>query len=363
MERAYNIECSPYPFGPKEYFMRSHQLKLLFAGIVVLLVVLACSIVSTSTPAVPAATDTSTPITVNVATSLPTSTPVPTATLEPTPAAVVAFDQNVNAYRIRFAQNGTWVEINDTISANASKRYALSAMQGQIMSVSILQGPAFSVNVAGADEKSLSNSQNPQPFWRGALPSTQDYIVTVDSPMGGPFSLRIAINPPGRAAQNFGFFDPQYAVALSYTDEFAPTDMQIPVDAKGTPLLTLAFIDPDYYSPRTNLSEAYLLLAASTDPAIVSTCTLPSSQFAETVTGLVSVNGYTFTRSEFSGAAAGNRYDQVAYRTVWNNKCFEVVYLIHSTNIGNYTPGTVVEYDRPVLVSKFEAILTTFLAN
>jgi hypothetical protein len=360
---------SPYPYGSKEYFMRSHQLKSLFAGMGFLLALLACSMVSPTTPAVPAATDTSTPVMVTVTTNVPTSTPVPistpvpTATLAPTLAPVVTFDQSVNAYRIIFAPNGTWIEINDTIPANVSKRYALSATQGQIMSVSIPQGPAFLVNVAGADKKSLSDSQNPQSFWRGALPSTQDYLVTVDSPVGGPFSLRIAINPPGQAVQNFGFVDPQYAVALRYTDEFAPTNVQVPVEVKGTPLLTLAFIDPEFYAPTTNLSEAYLLLAATTDPAIVSTCTQPSSQFAETVTGQVSVNNYTFTRSEFSGAAAGNRYDQVSYRTVWDNKCFELIYLIHSTNIGNYTPGTVVEYDRPALLNKFDTILNTFLAN
>jgi hypothetical protein len=344
--------------------MWSLQIRVLLGGLAVLLAVLACSMVSNATPTVPFPTDTSIPATLNVPTSLPTPiTPAPTATLEPTPVAVVAFDESVDAYRIRFAPQGTWVEVNDTISANASKRYALSAMKGQVMSVSILQGPGFSVNVAGIDKKSLSDSLYAHPFWRGLLPSTQDYIVTVESQVNSPFSLRVAINPPGQATQNFGFIDPQYAIAISYTDEFAPMDVQIPVNTKGAPLLSLAFIDPAFYSPTTNLSEAYLLLAATTDPAIVSSCTQPASQYAETVTGQVSINSHTFTRSEFSGAAAGNRYDQIAYRTVWDNKCFEVVFLIHSTNIGNYTPGTVIEYDRPVLLSKFEGILNTFLAK
>ncbi len=238
----------------------------------------------------------SAPVTVKLDTSIPTPTPLPTRTLEPTPTPNVVFDPNANASRIRFAPYGTWVEINDTISANASKRYVLSAMQGQIMSVSIPQGPAFSVAVAGADKKPLSDSRDPHPFWRGALPSTQDYIVTVKSQVSGPFTLRIAINPPGQATQNFGFVDPQYTVALSYTDEFAPTNAEAPIDNKGTPLFTLSFIDPSFYLPTTNLSEAYLILTATTDPAIVSTCTQPSTQVAETVTGQVSVNGYTFTR-------------------------------------------------------------------
>ncbi len=303
------------------------------------------------------------PVKVIIDTSVPTPTLVPTPTSEPTPTPGVVFDPQANAERIRFAPNATWIEINATSSANTAKRYILSAMQNQIMSVSIPQGPAYPVHVIGVDKKPLGDSLQDLPFWRGTLPSTQDYVVEVDPQVSGPFTLRIAINPPGQASQVFGFSDPRYPVALSYSDEFAPTDVQIPVNLKGTPLLTLDFINPSFYSPRTNLSEAYLLLAASTDPAIVSTCTQPSTQNAETVTGLVSIGNQTFTRSEFSGAAAGNRYDQVAYRTVWENQCFELIFLIHSTNIGNYPPGTVVEFDRAAVLAKFEAILNSFLVK
>ena len=305
----------------------------------------------------------SAPVQLTIDTSIPTPTLIPTPTTEPTATPQVAFDPNANAERIRFAPNGTWVELSDKIAANATKRYVLSAMQGQVMSVSIPQGPAFSVNVTGADNKPLSDPGYALPFWRGSLPSTQDYIVSIQSQVNSPFTLRIAIDPPGQATQDFGFTDPQFLVALTYTDEFAPTDVQIPVNIKGTPLLTLAFINPAFYSPRTNLIEAYLQAAATADPAIVSTCTQPSNQIAETVTGVVNIHNFAFTRSEFSGAAAGNRYDQIAYRTVWNNKCFEMVFLIHSANIGNYPPGTVVEFDRAALMSKFETVLNTFLAK
>ncbi len=305
----------------------------------------------------------SAPVKVVVDTSIPTPTLIPTQTPELTPTPNVAFDPKANAYRIRFAPYGTWIEINDTVLANTPKRYILSAMQGQIMSVSIAQGPPFSVDVTGADKKAVNDSRFPRPFWRGSLPSTQDYIVSVQSQENSPFTLRIAINPPGQATQNFAFDAPQYLVILGYTDEFAPTTVQVPAaSTKGAPLVTLAFIDPAFYA-RTNLSEAYLLLTATTDPAIVSTCTQASTQVAETVTGVVNINNFAFTRSEFNGVGAGNRYDQISYRAVVENKCFEVIFLIHSTNIGNYPAGTVVEFDRAALVSKFEAVLATFLAK
>jgi hypothetical protein len=361
----------------QEQTMRPTSKWILFGAL--FLAMLACGPLSLASPSATARPATSTPVetstatpppatatattTATVAASSPTPSNIHPATLAPSTVPAVIYDGNVNAYRIRFPLNGSWVEINDSIPANGSKRYALAAIQGQIMSVSIPEGFAYTVNVTGANNKWLSDPNALNSFWRGVLPASQDYIVTVGSQMGGPFHLRIAINPLGHATQIFEFINRQYGVILRYTDEFAPATMPVPITLKGTPLLTLAFINTTFFSPSTNLSEAYLELAVSIDPAVVTSCTQASAQFAETITGQVMVNGYTFTRSEFSGAAAGNRYDQVTYRTVTEGRCFELAYLIHSTNIGNYPPGTVVEFDRPALLGKFDTVLNTFLAK
>jgi len=304
-----------------------------------------------------------TPSTFTIDSSIPTPTLIPTPTEELSPTPEVFYDAQANADRVRYAPNATWVEISGTLPANSTKHFVLAALQGQVMSVSVLQGPAFPIEVAGADKKVLSDASLPRPFWRGALPSSQDYFITIESRAAGPFTLRIAINPPGQATQNFSFYDPAYVVALGYNDEFAPLDWQFTLSTKGTPLVTLYLIDPSLYYPHTNLGEAAVLLAATADPAIVSTCTQPSTQPVETLTGQETVNGYTFTRSEVTGAAAGNIYDQIIYRTVWRNKCFEVVFVIHSSPIGNYPAGTVVEFDRNDLLKKFEDVLATFLAK
>ena len=141
----------------------------------------------------------SVPVTVHVDTSIPTPTLIPTATPEPTATPNVVFDPNANAYRIRFAPNATWVEINDNIAAKSTRRYVLSAMQGQMMSVSIPEVSALTLSVAGADQKALSDLRAQHSFWRGGLPSTQDYILSVQSQTAAPFTLRVAINPPGQA--------------------------------------------------------------------------------------------------------------------------------------------------------------------
>ena len=76
---------------------------------------------------------------------------------------------------IRFAENGTYADVVDSIATGASKTYSLNAMKGQVMSVSIL--PQISdgnwgyipMQIKGADGNVLCPQvDNPQCiFWRG----------------------------------------------------------------------------------------------------------------------------------------------------------------------------------------------------
>ena len=224
------------------------------------------------------------------------------------------------------------------------------------MGISIVEGVPFSVDVSrGGNPISAENFE--QSFWRGELPATGDYIITVRTQVPGNYSLRITINPPGDANQ---FLDYQHSLfTLRYSDEFSPTSYTPIGEFKATPSLVLNFINSDFYRPTTNLSEAYFMVNTLNDLA---TCTDLANP-GETLIGQKTFNGNTFTESRFVGAGAGNIYDQVFYRAVLNNTCFEIAFFMHSGNIGNYTPGTVVEFDRAALLQKFESVLATFDVN
>lgn len=283
------------------------------------------------------------------ATYLPTVPPVPTKS---------AGNPITNENRIQFPAGGTWVEVGAYLDEGRSIQYVLSAMKNQVMSVSIEQSWPFTVEIA--DSTSLLTDPNyERPFWRGTLPVSGDYFLTVRTQAKGGFSMRVAINPPGQANQYFDYTNPQETITLRYSDEFAPTAYLPAGEFKGVPSLVLEFIRPDFYSPTTNLSEAYFMFSTMNDPQTVAGCTQPLPQL-ETVTGQKNINGYTFTQSAAIGVAAGNIYDQVIYRTVSNTICYEIVFYMHSGNIGNYTPGTVVEFDRAGLLNKFEQVLSTF---
>jgi hypothetical protein len=290
-----------------------------------------------------------------------TPSPLPTGTFTATlPPARLSLESNpvTDENRIQFPTGGTWVEVGTHLEEGDSIKYVLTAMKGQVMSVSVKQSWPFSVEVADSTAL-LTEPNHERPFWRGTLPASQDYFITVKTQAAGNFTMRVAINPPGKANQYFDYKNRQETVTLRYSDEFASTTYIPAGEFKGVPTLVLEFIRPDFYSPTTNLGEACFLFSAMENTETVDTCTQPLPQL-ETVTGRKTFNGYDFTQSEAIGVGAGNIYDQVIYRTVYDSICYEVVFYMHSGNIGNYPPGTVVEFDRAALVQKFEQILSTF---
>jgi hypothetical protein len=310
-----------------------------------------------------------------------TSTPMPSPAVSATPSVLptlpastsLATTQSTSANasssssirQIVFSQNGTAQSVPGGLTAGESQTYSLSAFQGQVMSVSVSPEKSehqnsFELEIEGRDGVVLCPFQNYGcPFWRGALPSTQEYFITVTAQVDDVYVMNIAINPPGAANQYFEYSDPLGRYTLSFSDEFASAHFPGTQIYKFPPQLVLQYIDTQQYIP-TNLSEAYFMVGASNDPQQVATCTEPASIAGlETGVGEVKIAGNTYIRSEIQQAAAGNIYEVVYHRTVQNGVCYEISYFTHYGNIGNYVPGDVKEFDRASLLQKFEDILAT----
>jgi hypothetical protein len=233
-------------------------------------------------------------------------------------------------------------------------------MQGQIMSVSVRQGWPITLEITDGSQ-ALTDPNYERPFWRGELPSTGDYYLTLNAYSAGAYTLRVAINPPGQVWQYFDYVDVRHASTIRYSDEFAPTLYSPAGGYGGRFMLTLMFINMDFLTPVTNLSEAYFIYSAMDDEESVASCTEPYSP-QETILGQEIINGYEFTKSERFGAGAGNIYHQVFYRAVIESVCYEMILHMHSGNIGNYPPGTVTEFDQAALMARFEEIIASFRA-
>jgi hypothetical protein len=297
----------------------------------------------------------------------PTFTAVP-PTVAPTEGFPTYTPPTVEAGKpieIRFPANGTYVDVTDNIVTGGSKTYSLNAMQGQVMSVSVLPQPGaastISMQIKGADGSVLcpQNADEQCLFWRGMLPGSQNYFVNLmPDGEGLQFVMRVAINPPGMGFQYFDFKSAT-GLSLTYPDTFAPA-LPVPGNYKTDPVLTLHLIESELYE-KTNLSEVYLMFSSSTDSKVVSTCTEPNQNGGggpENPAGEEVVNGLTFVHTTTEGAGAGNYYQQEIFRTVQNGACHEVIFFIHSTNVSNYTPGTVTEFNRDAVMRNLEAVLS-----
>ena len=85
---------------------------------------------------------------------------------------------------------------------------------------------------------------NPQcMFWRGVLPASQDYYVTLAPNIDVPqFVMRVAINPPGKEFQYFQYQNSATGLVINIPDTFAPA-LPVAGNYKTDPELTLQFID------------------------------------------------------------------------------------------------------------------------
>jgi membrane-bound inhibitor of C-type lysozyme len=70
----------------------------------------------------------------------------------------------------------------------------------------------------------------------------------------------------------------------------------------------------------------------------------------------VTVNGTEYSFATSSDAGAGNYYEEHIYALPYSRPCTAIHYLIHSTNIANYDPGTKTEFNRTSLLQSFDAM-------
>ncbi len=306
-----------------------------------------------------------------------TSTATLTEPSLPQLVRVPALPDNV-PYPIQFDVNGTYEDfIVDSIPAGKNRMFSAKAMKGQIMSIATWRQDGMDnyipqIQIKGADGTVLCPKDNSQcMFWRGSLPSSQDYYLTFTADANweaASFIMRVAINPPGVDKQFFQYRNESTGVLLTYNDAFAPTgglfDSYISTgNYRIQPDLILHLIDTKAFE-KTNLSAVYMTIGSARDARFVESCLdIDSISQSEQAAGTETINGYEFSHTKREGVAAGNFGEQEIYRMVYSNACYEIIYHIHSVNIGNYLPGTVVEFDRSAIIRELSNIFSSFRIN
>jgi hypothetical protein len=124
----------------------------------------------------------------------------------------------------------------------------------------------------------------------------------------------------------------------------------------GKEITGVSFIVPESLSKGTNLSaDSHIAVEQLRDVE----CT-PTDFLSGYAPGVPShIGAYDFLYASESGAGAGNFYEDFVYVTKSKDLCYAVRLLMHSTNIGNYDPGTIVEFNRQDMLLTFKAVVAT----
>ena len=153
----------------------------------------------------------------------------------------------------------------------------------------------------------------------------------------------------------------------TYTDQVLGFTISDPSDWKVDPRYVYAGFGPDHdihgiafeipqsMTRGTNLSPSMTAVSVESVPN-GSKC--DASRFIPEPQDLKTLHnaGRIWSTANTQDAGAGNFYDIAVFALTGTSPCLAVRYTIHSTNIGNYDPGTVKEFDRDKLIKTFSAI-------
>jgi membrane-bound inhibitor of C-type lysozyme len=125
-------------------------------------------------------------------------------------------------------------------------------------------------------------------------------------------------------------------------------------------ILARVNIPRTFFTEKTNFGDARFTIGTSEAPGAVKNCL--HFQYADQgKMSTTTINGRQFTKIQFTDAGAGNLYETTSYRTVYNNQCYAIEYIIHSGNIYNYDPSQgVKEFDKAKITSVLEGIVQSF---
>lgn len=134
--------------------------------------------------------------------------------------------------------------------------------------------------------------------------------------------------------------------------------------------------DPNYVSPAHGIHGVSFTIADSVQPGTnlshnntaISVENLPGkdckpSQFVDPADHVhkLRADGRTYLAADSEDAGAGNFYETRIFVIPGTSPCLAVRYLIHSTNIGAYDPGTIKAFNEKKLVRMFDAIRASLI--
>lgn len=280
--------------------------------------------------------------------------------------------------RIRFKRGETTVTLHGHLAIGETKRYVLSVFAGQTMRVIFSPPWESELVIVGQDGTVLKSRASGGNFWRGKLPSTQDYFIDLTVPKSAQenkdFELSVLVNLPGQTTKWITHRDEKAGFELRYSDYFIP-DAEPNGRYTGAgrkAIFSLDFIGNEFFEG-TNLRQVSFFIATSNEveidsslieeAEIDSTCT--SCDDREGALGQEVINSVTYRKCEYiDHDMGGRRYRGEIYRTIHNNTCYEVGFVIYDGSVDmeryNNPDSDIREFDQGGVLQKLREVLSTF---
>ncbi|MDD5050876.1 MAG: hypothetical protein PHV93_04055 [Candidatus Pacebacteria bacterium] len=177
------------------------------------------------------------------------------------------------------------------------------------------------------------------------------------------FGKSVASTPaPSKPVSLIQYRNDESGYIVQYPEDFQ-VDESGKSPATGDFVQGIIFHFPNRFTLGTNLSPHDSYISVETKGEVA--CTPGDFISPDERDGVVHTepiiqsNGITFTGGSGNGAAAGNYYEEVAYTALHNGTCYGIKLFLHSTNVGNYDPGTIREFDR----DKINTIFTNMISS
>ena len=127
-----------------------------------------------------------------------------------------------------------------------------------------------------------------------------------------------------------------------------------------TPVAKFLLPQTTFKAENTNFREGFVVVSKSTKADVVKTCIqFLNAATTDTEPKLVMINGNQFSKVESSDAGAGNFYQGNLYRIVYDNTCYEMAEIIHTTNAMNYDPP-MQEFNKAEALNILDPIVNSF---